>query len=122
MAEAKVRPEDVSFVNAHGTATPANDKIEGSVFKRVFAPGIKFLSTKGFTGHTLGAAGGLEAAFAAAALRQGWIPASAGFVRQDDEIGLSPVSKSTAISGLSAISTSLGFGGNNAAIAIRRRE
>jgi 3-oxoacyl-(acyl-carrier-protein) synthase len=122
MAEAKMHPDDVCFVNAHGTATPANDKIEGSVFQKIFAPGIKFLSTKGFTGHTLGAAGGLEAAFAAAALRQGWIPASAGFVRQDDEIGISPVTKKTAISGLSAISTSLGFGGNNAAIAIRRCE
>jgi 3-oxoacyl-(acyl-carrier-protein) synthase len=122
MSEARMRPDDVCFVNAHGTATPANDKIEGSVFKRIFAPGIRFLSTKGFTGHTLGAAGGLEAAFTAAALRQGWIPASAGFLRQDDEIGLSPVTTKTAISGLCAISTSLGFGGNNAAIAIRRCE
>jgi 3-oxoacyl-(acyl-carrier-protein) synthase len=122
MAEAEMHPDDVCFVNAHGTGTPANDKIEGSVFKRIFAPGIKFLSTKGFTGHTLGASGGLEAAFTAAALRRGWIPASAGFVRQDDEIGLSPVAKKTAISGLCAISTSLGFGGNNAAIAIRRCE
>jgi 3-oxoacyl-(acyl-carrier-protein) synthase len=122
MAEARVHPDDVCFVNAHGTATPANDKIEGWVFKRTFAPGIKFLSTKGSTGHTLGAAGGLEAAFAAAALRQGWIPASAGFVRQDDEIGLSPVTEKTAILGLCALSTSLGFGGNNAAIAITRRE
>ena len=122
MTEAEMRPEDVCFVNAHGTGTSANDKIEGSVFKKTFAPGLKFLSTKGFTGHTLGAAGGLEAAFTAVALRQGWIPASAGFVRQDDEIGLSPVAKKTTISGPCAISTSLGFGGNNAAIAIRRCE
>jgi 3-oxoacyl-(acyl-carrier-protein) synthase len=122
MSEARMHPDDVCFINAHGTATPANDRIEGAIFKKMFGPGIKFLSTKGFTGHTLGAAGGLEAAFTAAALREGWIPASAGFVRQDDEIGLSPVAKRTAISGLSAISTSLGFGGNNAAIAIRRHE
>jgi len=122
MLEAGIQPDEVCFVNAHGTATPANDRIEGAVFKRVFGPEIKFLSTKGFTGHTLGAAGGLEAAFAAAALREGWLPASAGFAREDEEIGLSPVAKRTAISGLAAISTSLGFGGNNAAVAIRRGE
>jgi 3-oxoacyl-(acyl-carrier-protein) synthase len=116
-----MRVDDVCFVNAHGTATPANDKIEGSVLERMFSPTVTFLSTKGFTGHTLGAAGGLEAAYTAAALREKWIPASAGFVRQDDEIGLSPVTKRTAVAGECALSTSLGFGGNNAAIAIRRR-
>jgi 3-oxoacyl-(acyl-carrier-protein) synthase len=122
MSEAGVEPDDVCFVNAHGTATPANDRIEGAVFRKIFGSEIRFLSTKGYTGHTLGAAGGLEAAFAAAALREGWIPASAGFIRQDDEIGLSPVAKKTVISGPCAISTSLGFGGNNAAIVIRRHE
>jgi 3-oxoacyl-(acyl-carrier-protein) synthase len=81
---------------------------------------MKFLSTKGYTGHTLGAAGGLEAAFTAAALREGWIPASAGFSRRDDEIGLSPVTKETKIVASCAISTSLAFGGNNAALVISR--
>lgn len=122
MSEAGIDLNDVCFVNAHGTATPDNDKIEGSVLRRVFGTDVKFLSTKGFTGHTLGAAGGLEAAFTAAALREGWIPASAGFVHEDEEILLSPVTKKTSISGSLAISTSLAFGGNNAAIAIRRRE
>lgn len=122
MAEAGIQADDVSFVNAHGTATVENDKIEGGVFTRMFGRELRFLSTKGFTGHTLGAAGGLEAAFTAAALREGWIPASAGFVREDHEIRLSPVTKKTPISGSRAISTSLGFGGNNAAIVIERRE
>lgn len=122
MDEASIRPADVCFVNAHGTATPDNDKVEGMVFRRIFGPDIEFLSTKGFTGHTLGAAGGLEAAFTAAALREGWIPASAGFAHQDEEIGLSPVRERTPIRGASAISTSLAFGGNNAAIVITRRQ
>jgi 3-oxoacyl-(acyl-carrier-protein) synthase len=122
MCEAESDSNDVCFVNAHGTATLDNDRIEGSVLKRIFGTDVKFLSTKGFTGHTLGAAGGLEAAFTAAALREGWIPASAGFVHQDDEILLSPVTKRTSISGSLAVSTSLAFGGNNAAIAIRRCE
>jgi len=118
MAEADIQPSDVCFINAHGTATPDNDKIEGSVLKRIFGSDIKFLSTKGFTGHTLGAAGGLEAAFTAAALREGWIPPSAGFLHQDEDILLSPVTTKTPITGHCAISTSLAFGGNNAAIVI----
>ena len=121
MSEANIHPDDVCFVNAHGTATLDNDKVEGSVLERVFGEEVRFLSTKGFTGHTLGAAGGLEAAFTAAALREGWIPASAGFVHQDSEILLSPVTQKTSISGAFAISTSLAFGGNNAAIVFGRR-
>lgn len=120
MFEAKIEAGDVCFVNAHGTATRDNDKIEGAVFARVFGTGVKFLSSKGFTGHTLGAAGGLEAAFTAAALREGWIPPSAGFVHQDEEIRMSPVREKTAVTGRFAISTSLAFGGNNAAIVISR--
>lgn len=118
MAEANITPQDVCFVNAHGTATRDNDKVEGAVLARVFGPGIKFLSTKGFTGHTLGAAGALEVVFTAAALRKGWIPASIGFVHQDDEISVTPVTEKTAIHGRFGISTSLAFGGNNAALVI----
>ena len=120
MSEAEIDAADVCFVNAHGTATPDNDKIEAAVFRRIFGSEIKFLSSKGFTGHTLGAAGGLEAAFTAAALREGWIPESAGFVHEDAEISLSPVRAVTPISGRHAISTSLACGGNNAAIVISR--
>lgn len=120
MSEAGVGAQDVCFINAHGTATPDNDKIEGSVFGRIFGGDVQFLSSKGFVGHTLGAAGGLEAAFAAAALREGWIPASAGFVHEDEEILLSPVREKTAITGRLAISTSLAFGGNNAALVLSR--
>jgi 3-oxoacyl-(acyl-carrier-protein) synthase len=120
MFEAKIEAGDVCFVNAHGTATRDNDKIEGAVFARVFGRGVEFLSSKGFTGHTLGAAGGLEAAFTTAALREGWIPPSAGFVHEDPEILMSPVQEKTAVTGRFAISTSLAFGGNNAAIVISR--
>jgi len=118
MSEANVFPGGVSFVNAHGTGTEDNDKVEGAVLKSIFGKDVRFLSTKGFTGHTLGAAGGLEAAFTAAALREGWIPPSAGFVNEDDEIGMSPVRQQTSIARRFAISTSLAFGGNNAALVI----
>ncbi len=120
LAEAGVMPSDISFVNAHGTATRDNDKVEGKVLSKIFGAKIKFLSTKGFTGHTLGAAGGLEAVFAGLGLREGWIPANAGFVTIDEEIGIAPVNQKTEIKGNYAVSTSLAFGGNNAALVISR--
>ena len=118
--EAGIVPRDVAFVNAHGTATKDNDKVEGMVLAKVFGKKVKFLSTKGFTGHTLGAAGGLEAIFAALGLRQGWIPANAGFLNPDEEIGIAPVNQKTEIKGNYAIATSLAFGGNNSALVISR--
>jgi 3-oxoacyl-(acyl-carrier-protein) synthase len=120
LAEAGIRPADVAFVNAHGTATPENDLAEGKMLAKMFGPGVKVLSTKGFTGHTLGAAGGVEAVFSALGLREGWIPGSAGFRNQDPDIPLAPVSGRTEVSGAYAVSTSLAFGGNNAALVIGR--
>jgi len=120
LADANINTKDICFVNAHGTATHDNDKVEGIVLEKVFGPKIKFFSTKGYTGHTLGAAGGLEAAFTAVALREGWIPASAGFVRQDENIPFKPITEQTQINGSFAVSTSLAFGGNNASIVIAK--
>ncbi|MDZ4383134.1 MAG: beta-ketoacyl-[acyl-carrier-protein] synthase family protein [Thermodesulfovibrionia bacterium] len=118
LTDACVEPQEISFVNAHGTATPENDSVEGKVLAGIFGTDLKMLSTKGFTGHTLGAAGGLEAVFTASALREGWIPASIGFKNKDGAIPLTPVRERTVINGRYAVSTSLAFGGNNAAIVI----
>ena len=120
MLEADITSEDVCFVNAHGTATIHNDQVEAKVLNKVFGPELTFLSTKGFTGHTLGAAGGLEAAFTALSLRKKWIPASIGFVNQDSEMPIKPVIKKTSIEGDTAISVSLAFGGNNTALVFGR--
>jgi len=120
LKEANILPKDVAFVNAHGTATKDNDLVEGKVLARVFGQKIKFLSTKGFTGHTLGAAGGLEAVFTCLGLRENCVPASIGFENMDEEIGIAPVNQKTEISGNYAISTSLAFGGNNSALVISR--
>jgi 3-oxoacyl-[acyl-carrier-protein] synthase II len=122
LADANISPKDVCFVNAHGTGTHDNDKVEGFVLEKVFGPEIKFFSTKGYTGHTLGAAGGLEAAFTSSALKEGWIPASAVFVRQDENIPVKPITEQTQINGGFAVSTSLAFGGNNAAIVIAKEQ
>ena len=118
---ASLGPTDVGFINAHGTATHDNDLVEGSVLSRLFGSDVAVLSTKGYTGHTLGAAGGLEAVFTALALQEGWIPASAGFENKDDEIPMTPVTSRTGIEGRYALSTSLAFGGNNSALLFERR-
>ncbi|HEX4055310.1 MAG TPA: beta-ketoacyl-[acyl-carrier-protein] synthase family protein [Tepidisphaeraceae bacterium] len=120
LSQAKVAPARIAFINAHGTATVDNDRAEGKVIARVFESGVPFVSTKGYTGHTLGAAGGLEAVFTLLGLREGWIPGSAGFENQADDIPVAPVRRRCTISGDCALSTSLAFGGNNAAVLIRR--
>ncbi len=120
--QAGIQPSDIAFVNAHGTSTPDNDKVEGRTLLKVFGPDVTVLSTKGYTGHTLGAAGGIEAVFAASGLFNGWIPASAGFQTLDEEIGLVPTTGKTELTGRYALSTSLAFGGNNAALIIGKDE
>jgi 3-oxoacyl-(acyl-carrier-protein) synthase len=120
LEEAGIGPHEIGFVNAHGTGTHDNDLVEGTVLADVFGPDLNMLSTKGYTGHTLGAAGGIEAVFTAAGLRAGWVPASAGFQNRDEAIGISPLRNNTPITGRFALSTSLAFGGNNAAIVIGR--
>jgi 3-oxoacyl-[acyl-carrier-protein] synthase-1/3-oxoacyl-[acyl-carrier-protein] synthase II len=117
LAVSGVAPADVAFINAHGTATPDNDRVEGRVIRDLF-PGTPFVSTKGYTGHTLGAAGAIEAAFTVAGLESGRLPGSAGFVNADPEIGASPQAAAGAIRGSVAISDSLAFGGNNAVLVI----
>lgn len=114
---AGIEAGDIVFINAHGTSTRENDKIEGATLKDLFGD-TPILSTKGYTGHTLGAAGGLEAIFTALGLSEGWIPASAGFQTLDEAIGFFPTLGKTEITGRYALSTSLAFGGSNAALVI----
>ena len=112
---ADTKAEDIAFINAHGTATLNNDLTEGKIIKSLF-PQTPFFSTKGHTGHTLGAAGALEAAFTIAMLQTGKIPASAGFSETDPDIGLTPTNCAKDLDGRLALSQSLAFGGNNAAL------
>jgi len=112
---ADIRAAQIAFVNAHGTGTPDNDRIEGRVLHEVL-PGVPFLSTKGYTGHTLGAAGAIEAVYTLACLERGEIPASIGFTEPDPEIPVTPVTANRSIAGTVALSQSLAFGGNNAVL------
>ncbi len=118
LQEAGLQPSEITFINAHGTGTADNDFVEALVLHKLFGPQVKFLSTKGYTGHTLGAAGGLEAGFSILALENGWVPASPGFQNRDEQISISPVTSLTPVTGRFALSTSLGFGGCNAALVI----
>ena len=120
LQQAETSPGELAFVNAHGTATPDNDRVEGNALGAIFGRELAVLSTKGYTGHTLGAAGGIEAVFTALGLRERWVPASAGFEAADPDIAITPLRERTALDGGAAMSTSLAFGGNNAAIVIRR--
>jgi 3-oxoacyl-(acyl-carrier-protein) synthase len=116
LTHAGVASGEIAFVNAHGTGTKDNDLVEGNALATLFGSSIPVLSTKGFTGHTLGAAGGLEAVFTGLGLREGWIPPSMGFQEQDDLIPITPIRARTKIAGRYAMSTSLAFGGNNTAL------
>jgi len=112
--------ESIAFVNAHGTGTPDNDRVESRVLADLL-PGVPFLSTKGYTGHTLGAAGAIEAVFTVACLERGRVPGNAGFSTPDPELGGTPVEGCLEISGTVALSESLAFGGNNSVIILGKR-
>ncbi len=113
---------EIDFINAHGTATPENDLTEGKVIKRLFPEGIKFLSTKGYTGHTLGAAGAIEAIFTIMALKEEKIMKNIGFDEMDPEIGLIPIIKEERVEKRFALSNSLGFAGANSALLFERKK
>lgn len=109
------KPEEIAFINAHGTGTQDNDKVESKALHGLL-PGIPFLSTKGFTGHTLGAAGAVEAALTILCMKEGKVPASPGFAKADPDLPSAPVSQTTTITGRVAMSESLAFGGHNSVI------
>lgn len=120
LADAGIDPTDIGHLNAHGTSTPLNDVSESRALRAVFGDHtdrIAVTSTKGVTGHLLGAAGAVEASFAVRALREGRIPPTANLVNQDPEIDLDVVAGEPRQTELKAVmSTSMGFGGQNSAL------
>jgi beta-ketoacyl-acyl-carrier-protein synthase II len=118
--DAGLRAENVGHANAHGTSTPLNDVAESRAMRTVFASAlddVAVTSTKGVTGHLLGAAGAVEAIFSIQALRTGLVPPTANLTRQDPEIDLDVVADEPRELALEAVlSTSMGFGGQNAAL------
>lgn len=118
LRDAGLKVNEVAFINAHGTSTQDNDKVEGKVISDLFPNSVPVVSTKAYTGHTLGAAGGIEAVFTIKALIDRQVPATAGFEEYDPECGITPTTKNTRINGRIAISNSLAFGGNNSVLVI----
>ncbi|MDC0361737.1 beta-ketoacyl-ACP synthase [Halioglobus sp.] len=116
LALAKLNAKDIDYVNLHGTASRANDLIEGNVVGGLFDESVLASSTKGWTGHTLGAAGILEAIFAVEALRFGTVPGTLNMQRLDPEINIRMVANNRYKTINHAMTNSFGFGGNNACL------
>ncbi len=122
LGDAGVEASEVDYVNAHGTATPANDRAEALALAALFkAPGPLVSSTKGATGHTLGAAGAMEAVFCALALGAGFAPSTTGLIEPDPFLPLRHVPPGGLVAPLEiALSNSFGFGGNNTTLVFAR--
>jgi 3-oxoacyl-[acyl-carrier-protein] synthase II len=120
LGDAGLSPSDVGHINAHGTSTPLNDLAESRAINKVFGePGPLVTSTKGVTGHGLGAAGAIEAAAAALTIHHGLIPPTAGYEEADPEITLRVVhGKPLEWTPSAVLSNSFGFGGHNGCLVL----
>jgi 3-oxoacyl-[acyl-carrier-protein] synthase II len=122
LSEAGYRPEDISYINAHGTSTPPNDRIESLAIRQVFgahAPPVS--STKSMTGHLLGASGALEAAISILVIRTGILPPTINYETPDPECDLDYVPNVARNAEVNAVMTnSFGFGGHNASLIFAR--
>ena len=122
--DAKAMPENVHYINAHGTSTPFNDKNETSAIKTVFkehAQNLKISSTKSMTGHLLGASGGIEAVAALKALQEQIIPPTINYNTPDPECDLDYVPNTAQEHEIDfVLSNTFGFGGHNAVVAMRK--
>ena len=121
--EAGLTPDEHLYINAHGTSTPLNDKVETLAIKKALgdvAYQIPISSTKSMTGHMLGAAGGVEAIVAVKTLETGWIPPTVGLAEPDEDCDLDYTPGTARQMDVDkALSTSLGFGGHNAGVLFR---
>ena len=124
LADANLRPEEVQYINAHGTSTLYNDRLETLAIKKVFgahAAKLAVSSTKSMTGHLLGGAGGLEAGITVLALRDQILPPTINLEKPDPECDLDYVPNQSRRAPLEyALSNSFGFGGTNAALLFKR--
>jgi 3-oxoacyl-[acyl-carrier-protein] synthase-1 len=122
LEEAQLEPADIGYVNTHGTGTKNNDLSEGIALERLFQRKVPpCSSTKSFTGHTLGAAGAIEAVLSILALRNGWLYPNLNFSQRMHELGFAPVTEfRTGVTVRHVMSNSFGFGGNNSSLIFSR--
>ena len=126
LKDAKINPEDITYINAHGTSTPLNDKCETQAIKGAFEKCYDKLyvsSTKGHTGHLLGAAGAIEAIACVKAIEKSIIPPTIGYKVKDEDCDLNIVPNKPVEHEIKyAMSNSLGFGGHNSTIILKKYE
>jgi 3-oxoacyl-[acyl-carrier-protein] synthase II len=120
LAAARLAPGDIGFVNAHGTGTLENDRVEGRVLAQLLPETDHIFSTKGYTGHTTGAAGALEAVMTVMNLADQRVPRSAGFETPDPACSIVPTTETAEIKTNAALSSSLAFGGTNSVLLFAR--
>ncbi|MDO6354032.1 beta-ketoacyl-ACP synthase II [Caloramator sp. CAR-1] len=124
LLDANIQKEEISYINAHGTSTPLNDKLETLAIKKVFgeySKKIPISSTKSMTGHLLGAAGAIEAIVCVKAIEEGFIPATIGYEKKDPECDLDYVPNQGRRGEVNyALSNSFGFGGHNACLIFKK--
>ncbi|MGL4804361.1 MAG: beta-ketoacyl-ACP synthase II [Cetobacterium sp.] len=124
MEEGNIKPEEVGYINAHGTSTPANDRNETAAIKDAFgdsAYSMNISSTKGATGHGLGAAGGIEGVILALSIAEGVVPPTINLDNPDPALDLNYTPNEMVKREIEVgMSSSLGFGGHNAVIAMRK--
>jgi 3-oxoacyl-[acyl-carrier-protein] synthase-1 len=120
LADAGLAPGDVDYINLHGTSTPSNDSAESRAVVGLFGDATPCSSTKGATGHALGAAGALEAVICALALRSGLMPGGLNLQQRDPQLGLNYLTHNQRGPLRRALSNSFGFGGANCALLFGR--
>ncbi|HGD5103689.1 TPA: beta-ketoacyl-ACP synthase II [Streptococcus agalactiae] len=123
LAEANIKPEEVNYVNAHGTSTPANEKGESQAVVAALGTDVPVSSTKSFTGHLLGAAGAVEAIATIEAIRHSYVPMTSGTTELSEDITANVIFGQGQDADIRyAISNTFGFGGHNAVLAFKRWE
>jgi 3-oxoacyl-[acyl-carrier-protein] synthase-1 len=119
---AGLQPADIDYINLHGTATPSNDAAEGHAVATLFGNQVPCSSTKGATGHTLGAAGGLEAIISALALQHGFLPGGVNTRCVDPDISVQYLTANRQSAPRRVLSNAFGFGGTNCSLVLGRAE
>jgi 3-oxoacyl-[acyl-carrier-protein] synthase-1 len=116
LTRAQLNPSDISYINLHGTGTEANDLAESAAVTTLFGDQLPCSSTKGWTGHTLGAAGIVEAIFSVLCLRENWLPQSLNTKNVDERVKAGILTENTATDTRYVLSNSFGFGGSNCSL------
>ena len=120
LKSAGLKPADIDYINLHGTATPSNDAAEGAAVAALFGNAVPCSSTKGATGHTLGAAGGVEAVISALALQHGFLPGGVNTRNVDPAIPVQYLTANREVAPRRVLSNSFGFGGTNCSLILGR--